>query len=162
VAGWETSITLNQESPSGTVSRWRGRAFELERQNRCLGIHLIRAAEVQTLPVFASVHTNRDDLRCANHFMQLSMMTGYTKSKDIPAPALAVGASAIVILLGGLSLILGYHPTIGAALLVMLLLAVSFLRSDRLCRLIGKRCKRCPGRQGLWAEGVDQPARTRR
>ena len=50
-----------------------------------------------------------------NHFAQLSMMTGYAKSKNIPAPALAVGGSGVVIFSGGLSLLLGYHPTIGAA-----------------------------------------------
>ena len=35
VAGSETSVTLHQESPSGTVSRCRVGAFKLERQNRC-------------------------------------------------------------------------------------------------------------------------------
>ena len=61
-----------------------------------------------------------------NHFAQLNMMTGYTKSKGIPAPALAVGSSGVLLFLGGLSLLLGYHPTIGAALLVIFLLGVSF------------------------------------
>jgi len=120
---------------------------------------VVSASKVIAICVNRSENRKRLYFGCSD---KMDSVTGYTKSKDIPAPALAVGASAIVILLGGLSLILGYHPTIGAALLVMLLLAVSFLRSDRLCRLIGKRCKRCPGRQGLWAEGVDQPARTRR
>jgi uncharacterized membrane protein YphA (DoxX/SURF4 family) len=53
-------------------------------------------------------------------------MTGYAKSKGIPAPALAVSGSGVLLLLGGLSLLLGYHPTIGAALLVIFLLGVSF------------------------------------
>ena len=61
-----------------------------------------------------------------NHFAQLSMMTGYAKSKGIPAPKLAVGGSGVLLFLGGLSLLLGYHPTIGAALLVIFLLGVSF------------------------------------
>jgi len=61
-----------------------------------------------------------------NHFAQLNMMTGYAKSKGIPAPALAVGGSGVLLFLGGLSLLLGYHPTIGAALLVIFLLGVSF------------------------------------
>src|SRR5258708_31106398 len=60
-----------------------------------------------------------------NHFAQLNMMTGYAKSKGIPAPALAVGGSGVLLFLGGLSLLLGYHPTIGAALMVFLLLGVS-------------------------------------
>jgi len=61
-----------------------------------------------------------------NHFAQLNMIAGYAKSKGIPAPALAVGGSGVLLLLGGLSLLLGYHPTIGAALLVIFLLGVSF------------------------------------
>ena len=61
-----------------------------------------------------------------NHFAQINMMTGYAKSKGIPAPALAVGGSGVLLFLGGLSLILGYHPTIGAALLVIFLLSASF------------------------------------
>src|SRR5262244_1746380 len=61
-----------------------------------------------------------------NHFAQLNMMAGYAKSKGIRAPALAVGGSGVLLFLGGLSLLLGYHPTIGVALLVMFLLGASF------------------------------------
>jgi uncharacterized membrane protein YphA (DoxX/SURF4 family) len=61
-----------------------------------------------------------------NHFAKLNMMSGYAKSKNIPAPALAVGVSGVLLLLGGLSLLLGYHPTIGVVLLVIFLLATSF------------------------------------
>ena len=61
-----------------------------------------------------------------NHFAQFNMMTGYAKSKGVPAPALAVGGSGVLLFLGGLSLLFGYHPTIGAGLLVIFLLGVSF------------------------------------
>jgi uncharacterized membrane protein YphA (DoxX/SURF4 family) len=61
-----------------------------------------------------------------NHFAQLNMMTGYAKTKGVPAPALAVGGSGVLLFLGGLSLLLGYHPTIGAALLVIFLVGTSF------------------------------------
>ena len=61
-----------------------------------------------------------------NHFALFNKMTGYAKSRGVPAPALAVGGSGVLLLLGGLSLLLGYHPTIGAALLVIFLLGVSF------------------------------------
>src|SRR5215472_6817610 len=61
-----------------------------------------------------------------NHFAQLNMLGGYAKSKGIPAPGLAVGGSGVFLFLGGLSLLLGYHPTIGAALLVIFLLSTSF------------------------------------
>jgi len=61
-----------------------------------------------------------------NHFVKLNMMAGYAKSKGIPAPALAVGGTGVILLLGGASLLLGYHPTIGAVLLVIFLLSTSF------------------------------------
>ena len=61
-----------------------------------------------------------------NHFAQLSMMAGYAKSKGVPAPELAVGGSGVLLFLGGLSLLLGYHPTIGVGLLVIFLLGASF------------------------------------
>jgi putative oxidoreductase len=61
-----------------------------------------------------------------NHFTKLNMMAQYAKSKGTPAPALAVGGSGVLLLLGGASLLLGYHPTIGTALLVLFLLGVSF------------------------------------
>ena len=61
-----------------------------------------------------------------NHFAKLNMMTGYAKSKGVPAPAIAVGGSGVLLVLGGLSLLLGYHPSIGVALLVIFVLGVSF------------------------------------
>lgn len=65
-----------------------------------------------------------------HHFQALKMMAGYAKSKGTPAPELAVGGTGLMLLLGGLSLILGFHPTIGAALLVIFLLGVSFKLHD--------------------------------
>jgi uncharacterized membrane protein YphA (DoxX/SURF4 family) len=61
-----------------------------------------------------------------NHFKNLKMMAGYAKSKGLPAPEVAVGGTGVLLLLGGLSLLLGYHPTIGAVLLVIFLIGVSF------------------------------------
>lgn len=61
-----------------------------------------------------------------NHFAKLGMMTGYAKSKGTPAPALAVGVTGVLLLLGGASLLLGFHPTIGAGLLVIFILGVTF------------------------------------
>ena len=70
-----------------------------------------------------------------NHFAQLNMMAGYAKSKGVPAPALAVGGSGVLLFLGGLSLLLGYHPTIGVGLLVI------FLRASRSASIISGRFK---------------------
>jgi uncharacterized membrane protein YphA (DoxX/SURF4 family) len=60
-----------------------------------------------------------------NHFAQLKMMAGYAKMKGAPAPEAAVGG--VLLLLGGLSLLLGFHPTIGVILLVLFLVPASFM-----------------------------------
>jgi len=61
-----------------------------------------------------------------NHFRNLNMMAGYAKSKGTPASTLAVGGTGVLLLLGGLSLVFGFQPLVGAALLVIFLLGVSF------------------------------------
>ena len=61
-----------------------------------------------------------------NHFTQTGMMAGYAQSKGTPAPKLAVMGTGVLLLLGGLSFLLGYHPTIGTLLLVIFLLGVTF------------------------------------
>jgi putative oxidoreductase len=48
-----------------------------------------------------------------NNLAKLSMMAGYAKSKDTPAPEIVVGSTGALLILGGASLLLGYHPTIG-------------------------------------------------
>ncbi len=53
------------------------------------------------------------------------MMAGYAKSKGVPAPALAVGGSGVLLLLGGLSILLGYQPLIGAGLLALFLIVIT-------------------------------------
>jgi putative oxidoreductase len=61
-----------------------------------------------------------------NHFAKLSMMAGYAKSKGTPASEIAVGGTGALLILGGASLLVGYHPTIGATLLVICLLGFSY------------------------------------
>ena len=61
-----------------------------------------------------------------NHFTMTGMMAGYAQSKGTPAPKLAVIGAGVLLLLGGLSFLLGYHPTIGTILLVIFLLGVTF------------------------------------
>ena len=62
----------------------------------------------------------------ANHFVQIKTMAGYARSKGTPAAEMAVAGTGVLLLLGGLSLLLGFHPTIGAALLVIFLIGVTF------------------------------------
>jgi putative oxidoreductase len=60
-----------------------------------------------------------------HHFTGLGMMAGYAKSKGVPAPSLAVGGSGVLLLLGGLSILLGYQPLIGAGLLALFLIVIT-------------------------------------
>jgi len=61
-----------------------------------------------------------------NHFTRSGMMAGYAQSKGTPAPKLAVLGTGVLLLLGGASFLLGYHPTFGTGLLIIFLLGVSF------------------------------------
>lgn len=54
------------------------------------------------------------------------MLAGYAKTKGTPAPELSVGLSGAMLVLGGASLLLGYHPTFGSGLLIIFLLIASF------------------------------------
>lgn len=56
-----------------------------------------------------------------NHFRHASMMTGYAASKGIPAPRMAVLGSGVLILLGGLSIAVGFGPTLGTMSLTLFL-----------------------------------------
>jgi len=62
-----------------------------------------------------------------DHFRRVDMMTPYAASKGIPAPRLGVLGSGLLIVLGGLSVLLGVRPTWGVLLLTLFLLPTSFL-----------------------------------
>ncbi len=47
--------------------------------------------------------------------------------KGTPAPTLAVGGSGVLLLLGGASLLVGFHPSVGVIVLVIFLLPTSFM-----------------------------------
>jgi putative oxidoreductase len=60
-----------------------------------------------------------------NHFMMRKMMAGYAASKGVPAPDAAVLGSGLLLVLGGLSIVLGIRPHVGAGLIVVFLLGVT-------------------------------------
>ncbi len=62
-----------------------------------------------------------------DHFRHVQMMTPYAGAKGIPAPRLAVLGAGVVIVLGGLSVLLGVRPTWGVLLLTIFLVPTSFL-----------------------------------
>lgn len=60
-----------------------------------------------------------------NHFLNRQNMSGYAQAKGVPAPDVAVEASGALMILGGLSLLTGYKPKIGAALIGTFLAGVT-------------------------------------
>ena len=62
-----------------------------------------------------------------NHFAHVGMLSGYAHSKGVPAPKLAVIVSGLLLLIGGLSVLFGLYPTIGALALLLFLLPVTFM-----------------------------------
>jgi len=61
------------------------------------------------------------------HFSNLTMMAGYSQSKGIPSPKAAVVFSGLLLLIGGLSILLGVYPTVGTIALVLFLVPVTFM-----------------------------------
>lgn len=60
-----------------------------------------------------------------NHFTGLDGMSGYAEAKGVPFPRLSVVVSGSVLVLGGLAIILGVFPLLGAAAIAVFLLVVT-------------------------------------
>jgi putative oxidoreductase len=61
------------------------------------------------------------------HFTQRAGMSQYAKAKGVPAPMAGVLGGGVLLLAGGLSILLGIWPDLGALLLVVFLLPTAFL-----------------------------------
>lgn len=61
------------------------------------------------------------------HFTQAEAMTGYARSRGVPAARAAVLLGGVVLLLGGLSVLLGVWPDLGALLLIVFLVPTAVL-----------------------------------
>ena len=61
------------------------------------------------------------------HLTQSKAMGAYAGSKGIPSPVLATQASGVLILLGGISVLLGLWGDLGSLLLVVFLLPAALL-----------------------------------
>jgi putative oxidoreductase len=61
------------------------------------------------------------------HFQNASMMAGYVASKGVPAARLAILVSGALLLLGGLSMLLGLYPTWGIACLTVFLVPTTLI-----------------------------------
>ncbi len=62
-----------------------------------------------------------------NHLMKLDQMSQYAAANGVPAATLATIVTGVMILLGGLSVLLGYKSKIGAWLLVIFLIPTAFM-----------------------------------
>jgi putative oxidoreductase len=60
-----------------------------------------------------------------NHYASRPMLVEYARSKGVPAPGLAVAASGALLVAGGISILTGARPKIGAGLISTFLLGVS-------------------------------------
>src|SRR5882757_3706993 len=65
-----------------------------------------------------------------NHLRNAKAMTPYAKAKGVPAPELAVKLSAVPLLAGGASLLLGVKPKLGALAVIGFLAGVSPIMHD--------------------------------
>lgn len=61
------------------------------------------------------------------HFTQNDGMAQYAGSQGVPAPKFLVGFSGAMILLGGLSILLGAYVKIGSLLLILFLIPTAFM-----------------------------------
>lgn len=62
-----------------------------------------------------------------HHLTNLSQVAGYAASQGVPMATLAVAVSGIFALAGALSIILGYKAKLGAWLIVLFLIPVTFM-----------------------------------
>lgn len=63
----------------------------------------------------------------ANHFTHTDAMTAYAQSRGVPAARAAVLAGGVLLLLGGLSVLLGVWADLGALLLAVFLIPAALL-----------------------------------
>lgn len=63
----------------------------------------------------------------SNHFLSLEMQTDYARSKGVPAPKASVVVGGVLLLIGGLSILLGLWPTVGVLALLVFFLPVTFM-----------------------------------
>ena len=61
------------------------------------------------------------------HLTQTASMAQYAGSKRVPSPAVATIASGLLILLGGLSVLLGIWPDLGALMVIAFLIPTALL-----------------------------------
>lgn len=62
-----------------------------------------------------------------NHLWNVNMMTPYTAAKGVPFPRVAVLGSGVLLLLGGISILLGLYAWVGAILVIVFLVPTTLI-----------------------------------
>jgi putative oxidoreductase len=62
-----------------------------------------------------------------HHFLNLSALAAYAKSKGVAPPELAVIGAGLLLLVAGITILLGYEPRIGVAALVLFFIPVTYM-----------------------------------
>ncbi len=62
-----------------------------------------------------------------NLFLKIGQLAAYVKSKGVPAPEIAVAVAGLLLLLAGITLLLGYKPEVGVAALVLFFVPVTII-----------------------------------
>lgn len=65
-----------------------------------------------------------------NHLVNQEALTAYAASQAVPSPDMAVAVSGMLMILGGISLLLGMWPKVGAALIILFLVGVTPIMHD--------------------------------
>ena len=65
-----------------------------------------------------------------NHLTKAKAMVGYAQFKKVPMPAASIYVSGLLMLLGGLSVVLGIYADLGAIVLAALLLVMAVKMHD--------------------------------
>ena len=62
-----------------------------------------------------------------NHLVNTAMLAGYAQSKGVPMAAISTRVTGLMMLVGALLVLAGWHPTYGAALLILFLVPTAFI-----------------------------------
>jgi putative oxidoreductase len=62
-----------------------------------------------------------------NHLTRVGMYASYAGGHGVPSPALATVVTGVLLVLGGASVLLGFAPRVGLALIILFLVPVSFV-----------------------------------
>jgi uncharacterized membrane protein YphA (DoxX/SURF4 family) len=65
-----------------------------------------------------------------NHFRSLNALAGWVQSKKVPAPKFMVVLSGLLLLIGGLTILLGDYVEVGVVALTLFFLPVTFVMHD--------------------------------